>query len=255
MPLARRRLRAMVGELLADATDPALRRHLAGLRAEGFGVNVNLLGEAVLGHTEAARSRPRRRAGAHGPPRRGLRLGQGVVGLPQLNLWAYADTLRRTKAALRDILGAANTTPPVFVNLDMEEYKDLALTLDAFTGLLDEPEFLRLEAGIVLQAYLPESMTALQRLCAWAMDRRRRGGAGSRCGSSRAPTWPPNGSRRHCAGGRWRPTAPRPGPTPTTRPCWTTCCGPSTPTPSRSGSPVTICSIWPGATCWPRNAA
>ena len=59
----------------------------------------------------------------------------------------------------------------------MEEYKDLALTLDAFTGLLDEPEFLRLEAGIVLQAYLPESMTALQRLCAWAMDRRRRGGA------------------------------------------------------------------------------
>ena len=47
--LARRRLRAVVGELVADAEDPALRRHLARLRAEGFGVNVNLLGEAVLG--------------------------------------------------------------------------------------------------------------------------------------------------------------------------------------------------------------
>ena len=80
MPLARRRLRAMVGGLLADATDPALRRHLAALRCRG-----------VRGQREpAGRGRARahrggasacRRAGTHGAPRRGLRLGQGVVGL------------------------------------------------------------------------------------------------------------------------------------------------------------------------------
>jgi RHH-type transcriptional regulator, proline utilization regulon repressor / proline dehydrogenase / delta 1-pyrroline-5-carboxylate dehydrogenase len=177
MPLARRRLRAMVGDLLADATDPALRRHLAGLRAEGFGVNVNLLGEAVLGHAEAARRRADVLALMARPDVDYVSVKVSSV-CAQLNLWSYADTLWRTKVALREILSAANTTPPTFVNLDMEEYKDLALTLDAFTSLLDERELLGLEAGIVLQAYLPESMTALQRLCAWAAARRRHGGAG-----------------------------------------------------------------------------
>ena len=176
MPLARRRLRALVGDLLADATDPALRRHLAGLRAEGFRVNVNLLGEAVLGHTEAARRRADVLTLMARPDVDYVSVKVSSV-CAQINLWSYADTLRRTKDALRDVLAAAGTTPPTFVNLDMEEYKDLALTLDAFTGLLDEREFLELEAGIVLQAYLPESMTAMQRLCAWATARRRRGGA------------------------------------------------------------------------------
>ena len=78
VPLARRRLRAMVGELVADAEDPALGRHLARLRAEGFGVNVNLLGEAVLGDEEAARRRDALVA-LMARRRRRLRLGQGLV--------------------------------------------------------------------------------------------------------------------------------------------------------------------------------
>ena len=59
----------------------------------------------------------------------------------------------------------------------MEEYRDLSLTLDAFTQLLDEPEFHAVEAGVVLQAYLPDSLDALVRLAAWAAARRDRGGA------------------------------------------------------------------------------
>ena len=59
----------------------------------------------------------------------------------------------------------------------MEEYRDLSLTLDAFTQLLDEPEFLALEAGVVLQAYIPDSLDALTRLATWAAARRGRGGA------------------------------------------------------------------------------
>ena len=53
-PIARARLRQIVGHLVVDANDPALGRHLAKARAEGFRLNVNLLGEAVLGEHETA---------------------------------------------------------------------------------------------------------------------------------------------------------------------------------------------------------
>ena len=177
MPLARRRLRGMVGDLVADATDPGLARHLARLRADGFRVNVNLLGEAVLGHTEAAR---RRAAVIALMARDDVDYVSVKVSsvCAQLNLWSYDETLARTKDALREVCGAAaSRSPATFVNFDMEEYRDLALTLDAFMGLLDEPAFGGLEAGIALQAYLPDSMAALERLTAWAVQRRRRGGA------------------------------------------------------------------------------
>src|SRR5690606_33327050 len=64
--------------------------------------------------------------------------------------------------------------PPTFVNLDMEEYDDLDLTIDAFIRLLDELP--QLDAGIVLQAYLPDTYPALQRLVGWANQRHGRGG-------------------------------------------------------------------------------
>ena len=59
----------------------------------------------------------------------------------------------------------------------MEEYRDLDLTVTAFREVLDEPEFLPLSAGIVLQAYLPDSHRVQRALTAWAIARRRRGGA------------------------------------------------------------------------------
>ncbi len=177
VPLARRRLRALVGDLVADADDPALGRHLARLRADGFGVNVNLLGEAVLGDEEAAH---RRDAIVELMARVDVDYVSVKVSsiAAQLNLWSYPETLARTKDALRGMVrAAASTSPPTFVNLDMEEYTDLSLTLDAFTELLDEPEFLTFEAGVVLQAYLPDSLDALVRLSGWARERHDRGGA------------------------------------------------------------------------------
>jgi RHH-type proline utilization regulon transcriptional repressor/proline dehydrogenase/delta 1-pyrroline-5-carboxylate dehydrogenase len=58
----------------------------------------------------------------------------------------------------------------------MEEYRDLELTLQSFMRVLDEAEFRSIDAGIVLQAYLPDSHDALERLGAWAIARREAGG-------------------------------------------------------------------------------
>lgn len=178
VPLARRRLKAMVGHLVGDATDPALSRHLAAARAEGYRLNVNLLGEAVLGEKEAA-SRTQRTADL---------LARDDVDyvsikisslVSQVSAWDIEGTVERCLDRLRPLYRMANgKSPQAFVNLDMEEYRDLDMTMDLFMRLLSEEEFHDLEAGIVLQAYLPDALPAMEKLIEFSKQRRAAGGAG-----------------------------------------------------------------------------
>ena len=94
-----------------------------------------------------------------------------------LDVLAFEHSVERIADRLRRLYRrAADATPLTFVNLDMEEYRDLELTLQSFMRVLDEDEFRRLDAGIVLQAYLPDSHEALERLGAWAVARHAAGG-------------------------------------------------------------------------------
>ncbi|HEU5082052.1 MAG TPA: bifunctional proline dehydrogenase/L-glutamate gamma-semialdehyde dehydrogenase [Acidimicrobiales bacterium] len=175
MPLARRRMRQIVGHLVVDAHGAAMDRHLGQRRAQGFDLNVNLLGEAVLGEREAARRLEKTIALLDDPHVDYVSVKiSGIAS--QLQHWAWEDSLDRIADRLRTILRAA-AGRGTFVNLDMEEYHDLELTMAAFRRVLDEDEFLRTEAGIVLQAYLPDAFDALQRLTRWANERHDRGGA------------------------------------------------------------------------------
>lgn len=64
-----------------------------------------------------------------------------------------------------------------FINLDMEEYRDLDITLDTFKQTLSKPEFKDLRAGIVLQAYLPDTYKEAIELRNWGKNRVENGGA------------------------------------------------------------------------------
>ena len=91
---------------------------------------------------------------------------------------AFDHEVDRVADRLRTVYRVAMAEqPPVFVNLDMEEYRDLHLTVEAFRRVLDEPAFHALPAGIVLQAYLPDTHAVLGALLDWAADRHRAGGA------------------------------------------------------------------------------
>jgi RHH-type transcriptional regulator, proline utilization regulon repressor / proline dehydrogenase / delta 1-pyrroline-5-carboxylate dehydrogenase len=172
MPLTRRRLRQLVGGLVVDRSDPALARHLRRLRESGFAVNVNLLGEYVLGEEEAGRRLAAIEALLARDDIDYVSVKASAVA-SQLNLWGYEQTLQRVMAALRRLYRAAAGAAggPKFLNLDMEEYADLRLTVDAFTRLLDEPELHGADAGIVLQAYLPDSFDVLREIVQWATRR------------------------------------------------------------------------------------
>jgi RHH-type proline utilization regulon transcriptional repressor/proline dehydrogenase/delta 1-pyrroline-5-carboxylate dehydrogenase len=178
IPIARRVLRAMVSHLVVDATPKKLDRTLAKLRADGRHLNINLLGEAVLGEREATRR-------LRGTRELLARDDVDYVSIKvssvasQLSMWGFDETVARVVERLTPLYEqAARASTPKFINLDMEEYRDLHLTIAVFTRLLEQPAMQHLEAGIVLQAYLPDAVAALQALTGWAHARKAAGGAG-----------------------------------------------------------------------------
>jgi RHH-type proline utilization regulon transcriptional repressor/proline dehydrogenase/delta 1-pyrroline-5-carboxylate dehydrogenase len=178
VPIARAVLRRMVAHLVIDAKDPGLGRALGGIRARGMRPNVNLLGEAVLGAREAAKR-------LDGTARLLARDDVDYVSIKVSatvaphSPWAFDEAVDDIVVALTPLFELAAAAPrPKFINLDMEEYKDLDLTIAVFQRILDAPHLTGLEAGIVLQAYLPDALGAYLRLQEWASRRRAAGGAG-----------------------------------------------------------------------------
>ena len=175
VPVVRAALRRMVGHLLIDATDARLGKAIARLRADGVRLNVNLLGEAVLGETEAARRLAGTRDLLARPDVDYVSIKVSAATAPH-SPWAFTETAEQVTENLLPLYRLARDEGK-FINLDMEEYRDLDLTIEVFTRLLDRPEFLGLSAGIVLQAYLPDALGAMMRLQDWAAARVARGGA------------------------------------------------------------------------------
>ena len=175
VPFARRRLRALVGHLIVDADGRHLSRHLATAREDGVRLNLNLLGEAVLGEDEANRRLERTIALLRRPDVDYVSVKASSMA-SQLVPWDVEGSRDRLVARLLPLYRAA-AEHGVFVNLDMEEYKDLDVTVALFTTLLSRQELNGLEAGIVLQAYLPDSDEALAALTEFATRRVDGGGA------------------------------------------------------------------------------
>lgn len=185
IPIARRVLRAMVGHLVLDATPAKLGPAIATLRESGNRLNLNLLGEAVLGEHEA----DRRLRGTYDFLARddvdyvSIKVSSVVS---QLSMWSFDEAVEKVVAKLTPLYelaakagvsSASTHTGGKFINLDMEEYRDLDLTIAVFKRLLDQTKLQQLEAGIVLQTYLPDALGAMQDLTEWAQRRRAAGGA------------------------------------------------------------------------------
>ncbi|MFK0008272.1 proline dehydrogenase family protein [Paenarthrobacter sp. NPDC090520] len=177
IPIARRVLREMVGHLIVDATDAKLGPAISKIRQDGVHLNVNLLGEAVLGEHEAQRR-------LDGTLKLLAREDVDYVSIKESSTvaphspWAFDEAVNHVVEKLTPLYRlAASFSKPKFINLDMEEYKDLSMTIAVFKRILDMPEFKNLEAGIVLQAYLPDALAAMQELQEWAAARRAQGGA------------------------------------------------------------------------------
>lgn len=172
---ARKVFAALVGDLVLDVSPDKLGPAIEKLRADGSRLNLNLLGEAVLGDEEASRRMAATRELIERDDVDYVSLKvSAVIGphAPFGHRIAVEEAVKKLLPIYR--IAQDNGT---FLNLDMEEYRDLDLTIDVFTTILDREEFLNYRAGIVLQAYLPDTKEKLDYLTQWSQKRRARGGA------------------------------------------------------------------------------
>ncbi|MFC5369512.1 bifunctional proline dehydrogenase/L-glutamate gamma-semialdehyde dehydrogenase [Arcanobacterium bovis] len=177
VPAATKVFQQLVGDLVLDAKGKGLTDSIARLKAKGARLNMNLLGEAVLGNKEAAKRMEDTIKLLERDDVDYVSMKVSAVIGPH-NPWAYEEAVENAVEALLPLYTRANSyTPKKFVNLDMEEYHDLHMTIDVFKRILERPEFHELRAGIVLQAYLPDALPAMEDLQKWAAARVANGGA------------------------------------------------------------------------------
>ena len=182
MPIVKNKVRKDSEHVIISAEEKEFAQYLAQRKSDQVRVNFNQLGEAVLGDKEADRR-------LHDNKKRLLEPGVDYISVKlssivsQISLTGYQNTIESIKPRLRELYQAAiqggkAEAKSKFVNLDMEEYRDLHLTVDVFKAVLSETEFDQFEAGIVLQAYLPDSYEVLKDLTEWARERHQRTGTG-----------------------------------------------------------------------------
>ena len=185
IPMFVKYLRNDISSIVIKGEDPVLSKHMQKRRKEGTRVNINVIGEIVLSKEEADQ-----RVAKY------IKLLENkdvdYLSIKISNLFsqiiphAHDNNVKHISEQLEKVYSAAmqNTYKDrdqkecyKFVNLDMEEYRDIETTIDSFKNVLDKEKYKDLQAGIVIQTYLPDAIIYIKDLYAWAKKRVDNGGA------------------------------------------------------------------------------
>lgn len=189
VPLVKEKMRRETANVILPAEPSLLAPHLASRQSHGVAMNVNLLGEALLGEDE---TRARLQAFyelLRMPEVRCLSVKLTTM-YSQVSALARRHTIRIVSDRLEALYRNANhhddsdsesesdTThrEGKFIYLDMEEYSDLYLTADVLKETLRRDGLQSISAGIALQAYVPDSYLVMRDLIQWSRERVKAGG-------------------------------------------------------------------------------
>lgn len=184
-PRVKQSLYRATTDVILPAEREGLARRLADRGREGLRISVNFLGEAVLSEPEAERRLQTYLEALRMPEIEVLSIKISTL-YSQISPLARKHTVARVSDRLAPLYRAAANASfsrpdgkvvPKFVYMDMEEYRDMELTAEAFMGTLDRPGMEDVRAGIALQAYLPDAYPMQLRLNEWARRRIAAGGA------------------------------------------------------------------------------
>lgn len=185
VPMVKEHMQHETANVILPAEPEVLAEHLRQRTAQGVRMNVNFLGEAILSEAEAERRltlylEAMQHAETEVFSVKISTLYSQMSPLAREHTIAtLSDRLERLyrSAARATFIRSDGTQVPKFIYLDMEEYRDLSLTCEVFMRTLDRRGLEQVSAGIVLQAYIPDSYLWQQRLHAWARERVAKGGA------------------------------------------------------------------------------
>ena len=185
VPIIKWRLRRDTSRVIIDAARPNLTNHLATRFGQDIGQNVNLLGEVVLGNGEADKRYYSYLEALKEPDINyiSVKISGIYAQTHALNYKeSFPELIRRMSALYQAAIDNPYTTPDgqkraKFINLDMEEYKDAHLTMKLFKDVLSLPQFKNYEAGVVVQAYLPDAWDFQTELLEFARERVKAGGS------------------------------------------------------------------------------
>ena len=148
--------------------------------------NLNRVGELLLGQQDAKMRIKQYIKDLENPHIHCISIKISTI-YSQISSLGFDETVENLVAAISPIYKAAkdnkykcpitNVESYKLVNFDMEEYRDLAITVAVFMRALEKKEFQDLTAGIALQAYLPDSFDYLKKINIWAKNRIANGGA------------------------------------------------------------------------------
>ena len=147
-----------------------LKHHLEKRKKEGVRVNLNRLGEAILGEEDATDRLETYLQDLKDPEIDYISVKLTTL-YSQVSVLDFDKTISILEKPLRALYRVA-LDKGKFVNLDMEEWRDVELTKKLFIDILNEEEFRNLEAGIVLQSYLPTALSDLEELIEFAKNRK-----------------------------------------------------------------------------------
>lgn len=191
VPIVKAVMRKKTEEVILPGELGKLVGHVRSRKADDIQLNVNNLGEMILGEDEARRKTEDDVRLLADPSIECISVKASNL-YSQVSALGHAQSVRMMMERIRPRLRAAKANKrqgydPMKaerwdrgykqVNLDMEEYRDMAITLEAFRRVLDEKEFLDMQAGLAIQSYIPDSYGAVVELLEWAKGRVARGGA------------------------------------------------------------------------------
>jgi len=184
IPILKQKLRQETNKIIIAEERPKLTQHLKSRTENQIGQNVNLLGEVVLGDGEANNRYQHYLEALEEPDINYISIKLSGI-YAQIHSLSYEQNKKDLIEMVANIYQKAIDNPYIengkprakFVNLDMEEYKDVELTIDVFLEVMSLPQFKNYTAGLVIQAYLPDAEGLLNRLLAFARKRVEEGGA------------------------------------------------------------------------------
>jgi len=181
VPIMLRQIQEITSSVVFFLGEQQYKNHYNKRKKENIQLNVNLIGEALIGEGEAKKRIASYCELLHHEEVEYISVKASTL-FSQISAIAHdavVDTLvERLSILYKEVIKIEKETgKQKFINLDMEEYRDLSITLAAFKKTLALDEFTSLCAGLVIQAYLPDAYYEVRELQEWALERVKNGGS------------------------------------------------------------------------------